>query len=180
MDETYVMPPLLVKALLLGVMPEEACFDNGYALPWSYSILGLMAIRPLIGFRRNAKPCWRGKPKTLRLRFRKMVNRGLLEPDRLQALDLDPDPDRNSLEKILSGLMIAGQQEYVGAYYRDTSLNEFCHRSIVAKTQPHEIVKMTHDTKLQILTEPVAEAKGVLRTTYEDLGGLAWLQMPLL
>ncbi len=43
----------------------------------------------------------------------------------------------------------------------------------VAKTQPHGIVKMTHDTKLQILTEPVAEAKGVPRTTYEDLGGLA-------
>ena len=42
----------------------------------------------------------------------------------------------------------------------------------VAKTQPHGIVKMTHDTRLQILTEPVAEAKGVPRTTYEDLGGL--------
>jgi len=42
----------------------------------------------------------------------------------------------------------------------------------VAKTQPHGIVKMTHDTRLQILTEPVAEVKGVPRTTYEDLGGL--------
>jgi transitional endoplasmic reticulum ATPase len=42
----------------------------------------------------------------------------------------------------------------------------------VAKMQPHGIVKMTHDTRLQILTEPVAEAKGVPRTTYEDLGGL--------
>jgi len=42
----------------------------------------------------------------------------------------------------------------------------------VAKTQPHGIVKMTHDTRLQTLTEPVAEAKGVPRTTYEDLGGL--------
>lgn len=42
----------------------------------------------------------------------------------------------------------------------------------VAKTQPHGIVKMTHDARLQILTEPVAEAKGVPRTTYEDLGGL--------
>jgi transitional endoplasmic reticulum ATPase len=38
--------------------------------------------------------------------------------------------------------------------------------------QPHGIVKMTHDTRVQILTEPVAEAKGVPRTTYEDLGGL--------
>lgn len=42
----------------------------------------------------------------------------------------------------------------------------------VAKMQPHGIVKMTHDTRVQILTEPVAEAKGVPRTTYEDLGGL--------
>jgi len=42
----------------------------------------------------------------------------------------------------------------------------------VAKMQPHGIVKMTHDTRLQILTEPVAEAEGVPRTTYEDLGGL--------
>ena len=42
----------------------------------------------------------------------------------------------------------------------------------VAKTQLHGIVKMTHDTALQILNEPAAEAKGVPHTTYEDLGGL--------
>ncbi len=42
----------------------------------------------------------------------------------------------------------------------------------VAKTQPHGIVKMTHDTKFQILTEPAAEAESVPRTTYENLGGL--------
>ena len=42
----------------------------------------------------------------------------------------------------------------------------------VAKMQPQGIVKMTHDTTLQILTEPAAETKGVPRTTYEDLGGL--------
>lgn len=42
----------------------------------------------------------------------------------------------------------------------------------VGKMQPHGIVKMTYDTRLQILNEPVAEAKGVPRTTYEDLGGL--------
>ena len=42
----------------------------------------------------------------------------------------------------------------------------------VAKMQPQGIVKMTHDTRLQILTEPVAEAESVPRTTYEDLGGL--------
>jgi len=40
------------------------------------------------------------------------------------------------------------------------------------KTRPHGIVRMTYDTQLQILTEPVGEAKGVPRTTYEDIGGL--------
>jgi len=42
----------------------------------------------------------------------------------------------------------------------------------VTKTRPHGIVRMTYDTQLQILTEPAAEAKGVPRTTYEDIGGL--------
>jgi transitional endoplasmic reticulum ATPase len=42
----------------------------------------------------------------------------------------------------------------------------------VVKTQPHGIVKITPDTKLQTFTEHVAEAKGVPRTTYEDIGGL--------
>ncbi len=42
----------------------------------------------------------------------------------------------------------------------------------VAKTQPQGTVKMTHDTILQILTEPAAGAKSVPRITYEDLGGL--------
>jgi transitional endoplasmic reticulum ATPase len=42
----------------------------------------------------------------------------------------------------------------------------------VAMMQPQGIVKMIHDTILQILTEPAAETKGVTRITYEDLGGL--------
>ena len=42
----------------------------------------------------------------------------------------------------------------------------------VAKMQPQGIVKMTHDTTLQILAEPAAETKGVPRITYTDLGGL--------
>jgi transitional endoplasmic reticulum ATPase len=42
----------------------------------------------------------------------------------------------------------------------------------VAKMQPQGVVKMTYDTRLQILTEPAAETKGVPRITYEDLGGL--------
>ncbi|MBS7659550.1 MAG: CDC48 family AAA ATPase [Candidatus Bathyarchaeia archaeon] len=43
---------------------------------------------------------------------------------------------------------------------------------IVAKTRPHGIVKVTPETKLTILSEPVPEGKGVPRTTYEDIGGL--------
>jgi len=42
----------------------------------------------------------------------------------------------------------------------------------VTKTRPHGIVRMTYDTQLQILTEPAPEAKGISRTTYEDIGGL--------
>ncbi len=42
----------------------------------------------------------------------------------------------------------------------------------VTKTRPYGIVRLTYDTKLQILTEPAPEAKGVPRTTYEDIGGL--------
>ena len=42
----------------------------------------------------------------------------------------------------------------------------------VAKVQPQGIVKMTQDTRLQILSEPVTQAESVPRTTYEDLGGL--------
>ncbi|MCW4021042.1 MAG: CDC48 family AAA ATPase [Candidatus Bathyarchaeota archaeon] len=42
----------------------------------------------------------------------------------------------------------------------------------VMKARPHGIVRLTYDTNLQILTEPAPEAKGVPRTTYEDIGGL--------
>ncbi|KPV62335.1 MAG: VCP-like ATPase [Candidatus Bathyarchaeota archaeon BA2] len=42
----------------------------------------------------------------------------------------------------------------------------------VTKTRPHGIVRITHGTNVQILTEPVPEAKGMPRTTYEDIGGL--------
>jgi len=43
----------------------------------------------------------------------------------------------------------------------------------VTKTRPHGIVRITYETNLQILTEPVSEGKGVVpRTTYEDIGGL--------
>jgi len=43
----------------------------------------------------------------------------------------------------------------------------------VTKTRPHGIVRITHGTNVQILAEPVPEAKGIMpRTTYEDIGGL--------
>jgi len=42
----------------------------------------------------------------------------------------------------------------------------------VTKTRPHGIVRITYETNLQILTEPIPEAKGMPRTTYEDIGGL--------
>ena len=42
----------------------------------------------------------------------------------------------------------------------------------VVKTRPHGIVRITHDTHVQIMSEPAPEARGVPRTTYEDIGGL--------
>jgi len=42
----------------------------------------------------------------------------------------------------------------------------------VTKTRPNGIVRITYDTNLQILNEPVPEARGMPRTTYEDIGGL--------
>jgi transitional endoplasmic reticulum ATPase len=42
----------------------------------------------------------------------------------------------------------------------------------VTKTRPHGIVRIIPGTGLQILSEPAPEAKGVPRTTYEDIGGL--------
>jgi len=42
----------------------------------------------------------------------------------------------------------------------------------VTKTRPHGIVRIVSQTSLQILSEPAPEAKGVPRTTYEDIGGL--------
>ncbi len=42
----------------------------------------------------------------------------------------------------------------------------------VTKARPHGIVRISHGTNVQILAEPAPEAKGVPRTTYEDIGGL--------
>ena len=124
-DEGQLMMPLLAKALVHGFRPKEAVFDNGYASYWNYEIPRLMGIKLQIGFRRRAKMGWRGKTKTLKLRYRKMVKAGKLSASKLEELGMPPDPDGNSLEDILSALAIAGQHEYVGAYYRNQSLAEF-------------------------------------------------------
>ncbi len=42
----------------------------------------------------------------------------------------------------------------------------------VTKTNPHGIVKVSAQTKLNILSEPAPEGRGMPRTTYEDIGGL--------
>jgi len=42
----------------------------------------------------------------------------------------------------------------------------------VTKSRPHGIVRISHGTSVQILAEPAPEAKGMPRTTYEDIGGL--------
>ncbi|MEM2848992.1 MAG: CDC48 family AAA ATPase [Candidatus Bathyarchaeia archaeon] len=42
----------------------------------------------------------------------------------------------------------------------------------VTKTIPHGIVAVTSRTNVQVLSEPVPEKTGLLRVTYEDIGGL--------
>jgi len=42
----------------------------------------------------------------------------------------------------------------------------------VTKTIPHGIVVITSRTNVQVLSEPVPEKTGLLRVTYEDIGGL--------
>ena len=108
-----------------GIWPKEAVFDNGYASHYNYELMGLMGIKLLIGFRRRAKPSWRGKPKTLNLRYRKMVKAGKLSAQKLAVLGMEANSEKNSLEEVVCALAIAGQHEYAGAYYRNLSLAEF-------------------------------------------------------
>lgn len=42
----------------------------------------------------------------------------------------------------------------------------------VTKTRPRGVVRVTYETNMQILGEPIPEAGGLPRTTYEDIGGL--------
>ena len=124
-DEAQLMVPLIIKALVHGLNPKRVVVDNGYAGYWNHEIPSLLFIKPFIGFRGNAKPSWRGKPRTLKLRYRKMVKAGKLSAEKLEELGMHPDPDRNSLDDVLCALAVAGQHEYVGAYYRNQSLAEF-------------------------------------------------------
>lgn len=121
-DEGQFMLPMLAKTLADGFKPSVLIVDNGYAHFFNYEIPNLLGIKMLIGFRKTNKFSWRGKPKTLRLRFRKMLKAGRLTAHKLAELGMDPDPEKNSLEDVVCALAIAGQHEYVGAYYRNKSL----------------------------------------------------------
>jgi hypothetical protein len=113
-DEGGLLVTLLCRVRGLGFRLRRLYADNGYSSPWNYAMLWLMRTRPWIGFRRNAKPGWRGKPRTLRLRYRKKVT-GRLKVN-VRTL---------SLRKLLMGLMAHGQEEYVGAYIRNHSHAEY-------------------------------------------------------
>lgn len=71
-DEGQFMVPMLAKTIVDGFRPELLTLDNGYAHHFNYEIPNLLSIKLLIGFRRKNKLSWRGKSKTLKLRFRKM------------------------------------------------------------------------------------------------------------
>ena len=124
-DEGQFMLPMLAKTLADGFKTETLLVDNGYAHFFNYEIPNLLGIKLLIGFRRKNKFSWRGKPRTLRLRFRKMIKAGKLTLEKLEVLNMSPDPDENGLEEVVCALAIAGQHEYAGAYYRNRSLAWF-------------------------------------------------------
>jgi len=124
-DEGQFMLPMLAKTMADGFKPEVLVLDNGYAHYFNYEIPNLLGIKLLIGFRRKNKFSWRGKPRTLKLRFRKMIKAAKLTLEKLSELGVDPDPEKNSLEDVVCALAVAGQHEYAGAYYRNRSLAEF-------------------------------------------------------
>src|SRR3990170_1787491 len=124
-DEGQFMLPMLAKTMADGFKPEVLVLDNGYAHYFNYEIPNLLGIKLLIGFRRKNKFSWRGKPRTLKLRFRKMIKAGELTLEKLSELGMQADPEKNSLEDVVCALAVAGQHEYAGAYYRNRSLAEF-------------------------------------------------------
>ena len=125
-DEGQFMLPMLAKAFADGFKVLTLVLDNGYTHFFNYEIPNLLGIRLLIGFRRKKnKFSWRGKPKTLRLRFRKMVKAGKLTVQKLAELGMDPDLEKNGIVDIVCALAVAGQHQYVGAFYRNRSLAWF-------------------------------------------------------
>ena len=146
-DEGQFMVPMLAKTYADGFKPELLTLDNGYAHHFNYEIPNFLGIKLLIGFRRRNKPGWRGKPKTLKLRFRKMITAGKLPLHKLAELGMEADPEKNSLEDVACALAVAGQHEYAGAYYRNQSLEWFlsdrkCWQSVYAP--PRSAIEGTH------------------------------------
>ena len=127
-DEGGLLTALILKARSLGFKIREAFMDNGYTSLQNYASLWLMGVKAWIGFRRRARRGWRGKLKTLRLRYRKMYRKGLLSTKAIRSLRFDPKPGRISLNKLLLALFLTGQHEYVGAYLRNLSLK--AHRKL--------------------------------------------------
>lgn len=125
-DEGQFLVPLLAKTLADGFKPELLAVDNGYAHYFNYEVPTLLGVKLLIGFRKKKnKFSWRGKPRTLKLRCRKMVKAGKLTAQRLAELGMQADVEKNSLEDIVCALAVAGQHEYVGAFFRNRSLAWF-------------------------------------------------------
>jgi hypothetical protein len=122
-DEGQFMVPMLAKTLADGFRPELFAVDNGYAHHFNYEVPNLLGIRLLIGFRKRNKFSWRGKPKTLKLRYRKMIRAGKLTQKKLNELGMQADPESNRLEDIVCALAIAGEHD--GAYFRNQSLAWF-------------------------------------------------------
>jgi hypothetical protein len=125
-DEGQFMLPMLAKAFADGFKPLLLVLDNGYAHFFNYEIPNLLGIKLLIGFRKKKnKFSWRGKPQTLKLRFRKMIKAGKLTVEKLTEMGLEADPEKNRLKDVVCALAIAGQHEYAGAYFRNKSLAWF-------------------------------------------------------
>lgn len=127
-DEGGLLTALILKARSFGFKIREAFMDNGYTSLQNYASLWHMGVKAWIGFRRKARRGWRGKLKTLRLRYRKMYRKGLLSAEAIRSLRFDPKPERISLNKLLLALFLTGQHEYVGAYLRNLSLE--AHRKL--------------------------------------------------
>jgi len=80
-------------------------------------------------------------------------------------LNIDPDFTNFVKTRLIDRIFVEGDTTFI--MMLGTSIP-----FTVTKTRPHGIVRVTGDTSVQILAEPTPEARGVPRTTYEDIGGL--------